>query len=396
MDAVRRGPKNSSLLNSANHSRSAAVKAAVFLGMSGLLSTGCDLVGYRPLTPSSEAHLETSGAGFSARVERIHVDYVAKNPAYRVDVRIENQLEREVHIAPEKIELALLGPANADIKGQKTEPGSSISMDMGAPVGGAIAGAQAGSSLGRSTGSGGVGGGVVGAGLGMAGALVLMLPLLAVVAIDAAILEGEKDLEPGESGTYRIVLPSMSIDDGKPYGLMLDGALGLSRGTLTPLPLTRPNFPHLGYLPPGDATWIFSIRVGGGAVRRAPYTGGLGGFEMFIGKQYGRFAVGGFGMLGAGAWGGEMRLRFDPAKVVTIVPFFGYGYYPIVGYLGFNAGHGARWGVELLFSPGQTLRFGYPQNSSKIGIYAVGGPIFLRGLEGAGFAGQAGLSFGIF
>lgn len=369
---------------------------SVCLGLLFFLSAGCDLIGSRPMTPAHDAALVTSGAGFSARVEKIHVDYITPKPNHRVDVYIENGLDHEVHIEPEKIELAVLGPTSADSKGQKTELSGSLSIDPAIPVEGAIAGAKAGSSLGSGTGSSGAGASVVGAGLGVAGALVVMLPLFAIAAIDAAIVNGSKDLQPGEAGIYRIVLPKMSIEDGKPYGLMLDGALGLSRGTVAPLPLIRPELPHFGYLPPGEAEWVFSGRMGGGAIRRAPYTAGLGGLEIFIGKQFGRMSVGGFGTIGAGAWGGEMRLRFQPARILTIVPFFGYGYYPIVGYLGFNAGHGPRWGTELLFSSGDTLRFGHPRNSTKFGIYAAGGPVFLRVVEGVGFAGQVGLCFGVF
>lgn len=205
---------------------------------------------------------------------------------------------------------------------------------------------------------------------------------------------GRKNLAHGESGTYRIVLPNVPIDDGQPYALMLGEALGF-RVEHT-LPLVRPGQAHLGYLPPTEATWIFAGRAGGGAIRRAPVTAGLGGFEIFIGRQIGRFAFGGFGTLGAGAWGGEMRLRFEPAKVVSIVPFFGYGYYPIVGYLGFNAGHGPRWGFELQFSTGDIEHFGYARNLTKVGIYALSGPVFLNAIDGVAFAGQLGLSFGIF
>jgi hypothetical protein len=154
--------------------------------------------------------------------------------------------------------------------------------------------------------------------------------------------------------------------------------------------------PHLGYLPPADPEWIFVGRLGGGAIRRAPVTAGLGGLEIFVGRQMGRFSFGAFGTLGAGAWGGEMRYRTDPARFLSIVPFFGYGYYPFVGILGFNVGHGARWGIELQFSVGDSVRFGYRKHASKVGLYALAGPVFLRAIDGVAFAGQVGLSIGIF
>jgi hypothetical protein len=348
------------------------------------------------MTPTPSAHLQTSGEGFSARIDTLHVEYTANKPTYRVDVRIENQTQHKVHLAPEKIELALLGASKVRHQSVQTSTNPLEGANLGSPVEGAIVGAQAGSSLGRVTGSSGLGGGIVGAGLGIAGAMLIMIPLAIVVVIDAAIIEGEKNLDKGEGGTYRVVLPNESIDNGKPYALLLDGALGLSRGTLPPLMLVRPGEVHLGYQAPTAATWIFAGRLGGGVIRRAPVTAGLGGFEIFIGRQMGKFAFGGFGTLGAGAWGGEMRMRFEPAKVVSIVPFFGYGYYPIVGYLGFNAGHGPRWGIELQFSTGDQERFGYARNVTKVGIYALGGPVYLNAIDGVAFAGQVGLSFGIF
>lgn len=284
------------------------------------------------MVPASSAQLETRGEGLSARIERLHVNYASRNPAHRVDVRIQNDRPHVVRVAPEKVELAR--------RNQSVTTASS--------------------------------------------------------GVRATVIEGNTNLGPGESGTYRIVLPRMRIDGGEPYALLIDGALGLSRGTLAPLPLVRPSEPHLGYLAPEDASWVIAGRLGGGAMVRAPYLGGLGGFEIFVGRQIGRLAFGAFGTLGAGAWGGEMRLRFDPAKVLSIMPFFGYGYYPLVGVLGFNVGHGARWGFELQFSTGDTTRFGYPRNSTKVGLYALGGPVFLNAIDGVATMGQIGLSFGIF
>ncbi|MBK9259102.1 MAG: hypothetical protein IPM54_04640 [Polyangiaceae bacterium] len=377
--------------NLARRRRASWIDIGTIAAMS-FVAMGCSGIGYHPLEPTQAARLQARGNGFSAHIERVHASYASKSPANRVDVRIDNETGQPVHIEPERIELARFDSSARLLGAAKTRD----DINLGSPVDGAIAGARMGSSIGKVAGSGGMGGGVVGAGVGIAGAALVMLPLAVFAVIDAAILEGEKNLDPGESGTYRIHLPAVPIDDGKQYALVLDEALGLPRGTMDPLPLVRPGMPHLGYRAPGDADWIFVGRVGGGAIRRAPLTAGLGGLEIFMGRQIGRFAFGGFGTFGAGAWGAEMRYRFEPARFLSIVPFFGYGYYPLVGYLGFNAGHGARWGVELQFSAGHAVRFGWPRNSAKVGLFAHAGPVFLRAVEGVGFAAQGGLSFGIF
>jgi hypothetical protein len=45
---------------------------------------------------------------------------------------------------------------------------------------------------------------------------------------------------------------------------------------------------------------------------------------------------------------------------------------------------------------GNAVRFGYARSSAKIGLFALGGPVVLNVIDGVGFAGQTGMSFGIF
>jgi len=100
---------------------------ALFLLTAGFVASGCDLIGYRPMVPGPSAHLETNGVGLSAHIERLHVEYTSNTPTYRVDVRIQNQLPHEVHIALEKIALALLSSANRFNRPVMTDKG----IDLG-------------------------------------------------------------------------------------------------------------------------------------------------------------------------------------------------------------------------------------------------------------------------
>ena len=214
--------------------------------------------------------------------------------------------------------------------------------------------------------------------------------------VSARVIEGDEDLAPGEGATLRLTLPGTPIDSGAPHSLRLQTLVRAPAEAIEPLPLVNPGKPHLGYGPPADATWVFVARIGGGAARSAPYTAGLGGFEVFTGPQFGRFSVGLSAMIGAGSIGGEVRYRFDPSKMLSIVPFAGYGYYPIVGMLGLNAGHGGRVGAELQFSLGDVTRFGWTRSGGRIGLFAHAGPVYLRVPETVGIAAQGGITFGFF
>ncbi|MDC3956443.1 hypothetical protein [Polyangium jinanense] len=214
--------------------------------------------------------------------------------------------------------------------------------------------------------------------------------------VDAAVQEGDKDLDPGEGGTYRLTLPRAPIESGAPYVLRLHPAVNAPADAIEPLPLVNPAKPHLGYGPPADSTWVFVARIGGGAIRRDDVTAGLGGIEVFTGPQFGRFSFGLSAMIGAGSIGGEVRYRFEPAKVLAIVPFAGYGYYPIAGIVGLNVGHGGRVGAELQFSLGKATRFGWARSGGRMGLFAHAGPVYLRVVDSVGIAAQGGLTFGFF
>lgn len=214
--------------------------------------------------------------------------------------------------------------------------------------------------------------------------------------VSASVAEGDEDLAPGEGGTYRLTLPRAPIESGAPYVLRLHPAVQAPADAIEPLPLVNPAKPHLGYGPPADSPWVFVARIGGGAIRRDDVTAGLGGFEVFTGPQFGRFSFGLSVMIGAGSIGGEVRYRFEPAKVLAIVPFAGYGYYPIAGIVGLNAGHGGRVGAELQFSLGEVTRFGWARSGSRMGLFAHAGPVYLRVTDSVGVAAQGGLTFGFF
>ncbi|WP_281318814.1 hypothetical protein [Polyangium sp. y55x31] len=365
-----------------------------------LLSTAaCDRVGYRALEPRPNAGLSTRGAGISARIERIHVGYWQTSANMRVDVHVVNEGKTPIHIEPERIEVALLGTdGKAPLK--RPDPESIVSGD---PVGDVVvAGAKAGSAVGGAGspggpgGSGSVAGGAVGATVGLAAAAVVLFPLAIYAIVDAAVQKGEKDLDPGEGGTYRLTLPRAPIESGAPYVLRLHPAVHAPADAIEPLPLVNPGKPHLGYGPPADSTWVFVARIGGGVIHREPVAAGLGGFEIFTGPQFGRFSFGLSAMIGAGSIGGEVRYRFDPTKALAIVPFAGYGWYPIAGIVGLNAGHGGRVGAELQVALGEVTRFGWARSGGRMGIFANAGPVYVRVLDSVGFAAQGGLTFGFF
>lgn len=305
----------------------------------GVAALGCDRIGYRPHAPTTSASLVSQGKGVSARVERIHAPYWQSGTKYHIDVRIDNDGKDKLHVGPHCIDLALL-PRDGETLGA--------------------------------------------------------FPLATFPVVDASILEGEKDLDPGESGTYRLELDGAPIENGGHYALRFDRALSVPAGTLEPLPIVRPGTPKLGYAAPSEPTFIFVGRLGGGAFRQGPITGGLGGLELYFGPQFGRFSVGAYAMLGVGSVGGELRYRLEPARWVSIVPFAGYGYYHIVGVLGLMAGHGPRAGLEVDFSLGDVNHFGSARSRGRIGFYAHAGPAFMRLLPETATAVQAGMSFGFY
>lgn len=214
--------------------------------------------------------------------------------------------------------------------------------------------------------------------------------------VSASVAEGDEDLAPGEGGTYRLTLPRAPIESGAPYVLRLHPLVHAPADAIEPLPLVNPAKPHLGYGPPADSTWVFVARIGGGVIHREPVAAGLGGFEIFTGPQFGRFSFGLSAMIGAGSIGGEVRYRFDPTKALAIVPFAGYGWYPIAGIVGLNAGHGGRVGAEFQVALGEVSRFGWARSGGRMGVFASAGPVYVRVLDSVGFAAQGGLTFGFF
>jgi hypothetical protein len=154
--------------------------------------------------------------------------------------------------------------------------------------------------------------------------------------------------------------------------------------------------PHLGYGAPEETRWVIVGRLGGGGIRVAPIVAGLGGVEIFVGPQFGRFSFGLQAMIGAGSVGGEARLRLDPTEFISIIPFAGYGYYHTVGFLGFGAGHGPRGGVEVQFASSRVMRMGWTRSSGRVGFYVHAGPVFLTRVDAIGTAVQGGLAFGYY
>ncbi|MRG91389.1 hypothetical protein [Polyangium spumosum] len=215
--------------------------------------------------------------------------------------------------------------------------------------------------------------------------------------VSARVFDGDDELGPGEGATLRLTLPEVPLESGAPYSLRLHRLVGGPDAAIEPLPLVNPRKPHLGYGPPADAPWVFVARVGGGVIQTGvSRAAGLGGIEIFSGPQFGPFSVGLSAMIGAGAIGPEVRYRADMAKSLAIVLFTGYNYYPLVGLLGLNAGHGGRFGFEFDFALGETSRFGWARSGGRVGFFASAGPVYLRVLESVGVAAQGGLTFGFF
>jgi len=129
-------------------------------------------------------------------------------------------------------------------------------------------------------------------------------------------------------------------------------------------------------------------------LRYPPITLGLGGLDLYIGPQFGRFSVGVYATLGAGSMGGEVRYRIDLGRNFSLVPFASYGYYPLVGIIGFNAGHGGRLGLEADWNTGDVARFGWTKPGTRVGLFFHAGPTFLRSLPDTAVALQGGISFG--
>jgi hypothetical protein len=223
--------------------------------------------------------------------------------------------------------------------------------------------------------------------MGLAFGVIVLIPFAIYAAVDQAVDEASRHVRAGRASTMSIVMQDVKIDAGPRFALVLDDALGLPAGTMEPLPLVAPERPHLGYGPPSGLNWAFACRIDGGPLlARQPVPlsapqitaiGAMGGFEIYVGPQWGRLSVGGFGILGAGAVGLETRYAVPLGSWGSLVPFAGYGFYWLIGGIGFAAGHGPRAGAELNFAVGNLELFGYSHPYLYMGLVAQAGPVFL-------------------
>lgn len=352
------------------------------------LLAGCDY--QHRLRPASP--LVARGRQVTAKVEWVSPHW--KDGPTQVAVRVRNHGPGALHFDAARARLAELGGAVAASR-PVSSPGREV--HLGSPVGGAIVGAKIGSGL---SGPGGTGvGGLAGAGIGLAAGVAVMLPAAIVLAIDRAVAEARKHLEPGEEAVFPLAIKDTRLADGGRYGLVLHAALQQRPADLPPLPVVRPEQAHFGYDAPEDLRWILVTRVGGGPLlgQTDDERGAMGGIGLFFGPQFSRFSVGiGGTLLGAGALGTELRYDIPAARWLSLVPFAGYGYYWLVGGPGFNVGHGPWAGLELNFPLGATRLFGWDVRDYHLGLYAQGGPVFLFEGQSPAWQFQAGVSFGIY
>jgi hypothetical protein len=357
------------------------------------LLAGCDY--QHRLRPASP--LATRGKQVRAQIEWVSPHWKGDAPTH-VAVRVRNHGPGALHFNPGRAGLAELH------EGRSPEPAASRPVSsprpevrLGSPVGGAVAGAKIGSGL---SGPGGSGlGGLAGAGIGLAAGVAVMLPVGIVLAIDRAVAEARRHLEPGEEAVFPLAIKDVSLVDGRRYGLVLHAALQQRPQDLPPLPIVLPEQEHFGYDAPDDLRWILVARVGGGPLlgKTDAERGAMGGVGLFFGPQFHRFSVGiGGTLLGAGALGTELRYDIPAARWLSLVPFAGYGYYWLVGGPGLNVGHGPWAGLELNFPLGATRLFGWDVRDYHLGLYAQGGPVFLFEGQSPAWQVQGGVSFGIY
>lgn len=344
----------------------------------------------RPATP-----MQARGQQVTAAVEWLALDGEPDNEGSAVvGVRVHNHGPRKLYFDVDRARLADLSPPTSQ---PTSQPVSTPALEVrpGNPLGAAVAGASIGRGL---SGPGGTGlGTVAGAGLGLAAGVVLMLPVGIALAIDRAAAEARKHLDPGEEAVIPLRLSGVDLDDGRGYGLVLHSAL--QQPDLPPLPIVRPDRPHLGYGEPSTMRWIVIGRMGGGPLmgRTDDDDGAMGGIGLFFGPQFGRFSIGiGGTLMGAGALGAELRYAIPVARWLSLVPFAGHGYYWLVGGPGFNVGHGPWGGLEINFPVGSLKMMGWDVPGAYVGLYAQGGPVFLFEGQGTASQFQAGLQFALY
>jgi hypothetical protein len=360
----------------------------------------------RTLTPRSGAGLEVSGGGISARVKRLHVKWTqnkSEGPD-QVVIAITNHTQRKVRLKPTRIRLVELRPRGFRTLARKgTDPAVPKTNPVGAVVGGAMAGARLGGSLsgslgrgGGGSGMGGLAGGLGGAMAGAAVAAAVMIPIGGYLLIERALRLADRTIGPARERSLRVSLGKVAFEQHRSFALDLSAALDPPPVGLAPLPLVDVNHAHLGYAPPSSLRWIWLMRLGGGAVWEGPTTGGLGGVELFFGRQWQRFSLGAFATLGPGAAGLEARYQLPVTRWLTLVPLLGYGYTYAAGRFGWAVGHGPRAGLEIDFPIGFERRLHYERSLLSIGLYAHVGPLFLREREGVGLTAQFGVVVGMF
>jgi hypothetical protein len=375
-------------------------RPSVVLGLPAVVlgpALGC--VTSRTLEPRPNGSLEVRGGGVEARVKRVHLkwgSYKDQGPD-QVVIEVANHTPRKLRLIPTKIQVAALKetlpPQRVPLK--KTDLAVPA---LGNPVGASVAGARIGVRLSGAVGSptGGVVGAAGGAALGAAGMVAVMVPVGAYLLVDRLLRESDRTIAAGKTRSLRISLGQVALEAGDRYALDLRGALEPAAPELGPLPLVDLADPSYGYGSPSSLRWVWALRLGGGAIWEGPTTGGLGGAELFVGRQWRRLAVGAYAMLGAGSVGLETRYRVPLGRWVTLVPFVGYGYIFGAGRFGWAVGHGPRAGLELDFNLGMARRMNYERAGMTLGLFGHVGPAFIHERDDPGITAQFGIVLGMF
>lgn len=371
------------------------------------LSLLCGCVTSRAVAPlpSSKLRASSEGREVTVRVKRAHLKWghFSDSGPDQLVIEIDNRSKRTVRLAPKRLRLVELRPRERASAGEEVERGrTDPAVPLVSPAKGAIHGAAAGARLGGSLsgGSGGgrgaLAGGLGGMFVGAAATAAIMIPVGVYLVADRLAREAERDIDPGETKTLRVSLGEVKLEHRRRYALDVYPALSPAPAGLWPTPVVDVTDPHLGYGPPSSHRWIWHLRMGGGAIYEGPTTGGLGGVEVFFGRQWRRFSVGAFAMLGLGSTGLETRYRLPVFRWLTLVPFAGYGYTFGAGRFGAAVGHGPRAGLEIDFPLARTRRLNYERSLINIGLYGHAGPIFIHDREGVGLKMQFGMVLGVF
>lgn len=296
---------------------------------------------------------------------------------------------------PDRLVLVEFKPGQMKDSG---EAGEVQSVEL-SPAFEAIGGFRAGADMGGSfSGGSGVGSGMgtlIGGGIGLAGAVVLMLPLGVCLAIDRAVADQRRNLDPGDSEVFRVQVKGVDLGSGAQYAFLMNEALGLEPGSLQPLPLGAARLPHLGFDEPERLNIVVMSRMGGGPVLVPDQeSGALGGINLFVGRQFDRFAIGASLGLGALPLGMELRYDLGGTDWLSVVPFAGYGYYWLVGGYAPGVSHGPWAGLEVNFLVGDSRILDWTAPGAYLGLYTVAGPVFMPDRVGTQL--QFGITMGLY